>query len=144
MPDVDHSPGERLVIDRRHATGHDKALPRLVGSVRQLVRRLQDRGAWEVVRAEDRSHRARPIFGRLPLDSPLDERIEHERPLARFADVDQPLLCHLVLVVVDVVLGDDISDALEDLADYLVAAVTHESPFARLQLVAHLGGTGER
>ena len=64
----------------------------------------------QVERAEDRALRALAVAERLLLDDVLDEHVAEQRPLAGLADVDEPLLGGLVLLVGDVVLDDRLVD----------------------------------
>jgi hypothetical protein len=48
------------------------------------------------------------------LDDVLDEHVEEQRPLARLADLDHPGLRGLVFGIGDVVLADDLMDAVKD------------------------------
>ena len=61
----------------------------------------------------------------LLLDDVLDVDVAEQRPLAGLADVDEPLLGGLVLLVGDVVLDDRLVEAAQDVGDQLVGAVRH-------------------
>ena len=76
-------------------------------------------------RAEDRALGAGAVAEGLLLDDVLDVDVAEQRPLARLADVDEPLLGGLVLLVADVVLDDRLVDAAQDVADQQVGAVRH-------------------
>ena len=80
------------------------------GAVGELERRVEHRRVGEVERAEDRALRAGAVAERLLLDDVLDVDVAEQRPLAGLADVDEPLLGGLVLLVGDVVLDDRLVD----------------------------------
>ena len=92
------------------------AVAGLVGAVGELERRVEQRGVGDVERAEDRALGAGAVAERLLLDDVLDVDVAEQRPLARLADVDEPLLGGLVLLVGDVVLDDRLVDAAQDVA----------------------------
>ena len=98
------------------AAGDARPVARLVGAVRELERRVEQRGVGQVERAEDRALRAVAVAERLLLDDVLDVHVAEQRPLAGLADVDEPLLGGLVLLVGDVVLDDRLVDAPQDVA----------------------------
>ena len=95
--------------------------------MRELERRVEQRGVGEVERAEDRALRAVAVAERLLLDDVLDVDVAEQRPFTRLAHVDEPLLGGLVLLVGDVVLDDCLVDAPQDVGDELVGAIRHRS-----------------
>ena len=78
-------------------------------------------------RAEDRALGALAVAEGLFLDDVLDIDVAEQRPLARLADVDEPLLGGLVLLVGDVVLDDRLVDPAQDVGDQVVGAIRHRS-----------------
>ena len=102
--------GERPAVDVGHAARDARPVAGLVGAVRELERRVEHRRVGEVERAEDRALGAVAVAERLLLDDVLDVDVAEQRPLARLADVDEPLLGGLVLLVGDVVLDDRLVD----------------------------------
>ena len=110
LPDVEVGVGERLAVGVGHAARDARAVAGLVGAVGELERRVEQRRVGEVERAEDRALRAVAVAERLLLDDVLDVDVAEQRPLAGLADVDEPLLGGLVLLVGDVVLDDRLVD----------------------------------
>src|SRR3954468_11279806 len=78
-------------------------------------------------RPGDRPRRAGAVAEGLLLHDVFDVDVAEQRPFARLADVDEPLLGGLVLLVGDVVLDDHLMDPLEDLRDQHVRAIRHRS-----------------
>ena len=117
LPDVEVGVGDRVAVGVGDAAGEDRRIAGLVGTVGELERRVEDRRVGEMERAEDRALRAVAVGERLLLDDVLDVDVAEQRPLAGLADVDEPLLGGLVLLVGDVVLDDRLVDAPQDVAD---------------------------
>jgi hypothetical protein len=105
----------------------ERGVARLVGAVRQLERRLEHRRVGEMERAEDRAPGPGAVGERVLLDDVLDVHVAEQRPFAGLADVDEPLLGGLVLLVGHVVLDDRLVDAPQDVRDQLFGAVRQGS-----------------
>ena len=136
LPDVEVRARERVAVGVGHAARYASLVPGLIGTVRELERRVEQRGVGEVERTEDRALGAVAVAKRLLLDDVLDVNVAEQRPFARLADVDEPLLGGLVLLVGDVVLDDRLVDPPQDVSDELVGAIRHRSLLGRL----HWGG----
>ena len=125
LPDVEVGVGQRLAVGVGHDARDDRAVAGLVGAVGELERRVEQRRVGQVERAEDRALGAVAVAEHLLLDDVLDVDVAEQRPLAGLADVDEPLLGGLVLLVGDVVLDDRLVDSAQDVADQQVGTVRH-------------------
>ena len=118
LPDVEVGVGQRRAVGVGHAA-RDAACGRRArrGGAGSSNGASSSGRVGQVERAEDRARRAVAVAERLLLDDVLDVDVAEQRPLARLADVDEPLLGGLVLLVGDVVLDDRLVDAPQDVGD---------------------------
>ncbi len=133
LPDVEVGARERVAVGVGHPARDAGPVAGLVGAVRELERSIEQRRVGEVERAEDRALGAVAVAERVLLDDVLDVHIAEQRPLARLADVDEPLLGGLVLLVGDVVLDDRLVNPPQDVGNQLVGAIRHRSLLGRLR-----------
>src|SRR5438132_240977 len=87
------------------------------------IRGLWDRRVGQVERPEDRPLRPGAVAERVLLHHVLDVHVAEQWPLAGLADVDEPLLDRLVLLVCHLVFHDRLVDAPQDVADQLVGTL---------------------
>ena len=100
-----------------------RSVTSFVRTVRQFERGLEVRSIRKVKGAKDRPLRPRAVAERLLFDDVLDVHVAEQRPLAGLADVDEPLLGGLVLLVGDVVLDDRLVDPPQDVGDQSVQPI---------------------
>ena len=131
MPDVEVGAREWVAVGVGHAARDAGPVAGLVGTVRELERGVQQRRVGEVERTEDRALGAVAVAERVLLDDVLDVDVAEQRPFAGLADVDEPLLGGLVLLVGDVVLDNRLVDPPQDVGDQLVGAIRHRSLLGR-------------
>ena len=113
LPQLDLGVGEGGAVRRAHLALEGHGLARLVvahrdGAVRALLGR-----PGHVVRTLDGALVALAVVGVDVLDDVLEPHVEEERPLAVLADLDQPALEGVVLLVGEAVLADDLVQGLQ-------------------------------